>query len=96
MLRPEYTSQFERDVKRLKKKHVSLEALKEVMLLVLEDSKESQEELSRRHNAHVLKGDWSGSNECHVANAGDWLLVWKTGKGLAVFQRTGTHDELFR
>ncbi|MEG2477431.1 MAG: type II toxin-antitoxin system YafQ family toxin [Gordonibacter sp.] len=44
----------------------------------------------------MLKGAWSGSNECPVANAGNWHLVWKTGNGLAVFQRTGSHDELFR
>lgn len=45
---------------------------------------------------HALKGNWSGSNECHVANAGNWLVIWRTGNGLAVFQRTGSHDELFR
>ena len=41
---------------------------------------------------HDLKGDWSGSQGCHVANAGDWLVVWREGNGLAVFQRTGSHD----
>lgn len=45
---------------------------------------------------HALKGAWAGSSECHVANAGDWLVIWKTGNGLAVIQRTGTHDELFK
>ena len=45
---------------------------------------------------HTLTGKWTGSNECHIANAGDWLVIWKTGNGLAAFQRTGSHDELFR
>ena len=45
---------------------------------------------------HTLSGKWSGSNECHVCNAGDWLLVWSVKGDLAVMQRTGTHDELFR
>ncbi len=45
---------------------------------------------------HDLRGDWSGSRECHVANAGDWLVIWREGSGLAVFQRTGSHNELFR
>lgn len=45
---------------------------------------------------HDLKGSWAGSRKCHVANAGDWLVIWREGEGLAVFQRTGSHDELFR
>ena len=44
---------------------------------------------------HTLKGAWRGSNECHVANAGDWLLVWRVHGGVAFLQRTGTHDEIF-
>ncbi|PST47524.1 hypothetical protein CPA40_01570 [Bifidobacterium callitrichos] len=53
------------------------------------------EELKRRHNMHTLSGEWKGSNECHVANAGDWLLIWCTTDDLAIFQRTGSHDDLF-
>ena len=45
---------------------------------------------------HALKEGWLGSNECHVANAGDWLLIWRSNESIAVFQRTGSHDELFR
>lgn len=95
MLRAEFTSQFQRDSKRLKKKHVDLAPLKEVVGLVLENTSEAHAELRRRHNMHDLKGEWSGSRECHVANAGDWLVIWREGTGLAVFQRTGSHDELF-
>lgn len=95
MLRPNYTTRFEKDVKRLKKKHVDLDSLKEVMQLILEDTPEAKAELRRRHNMHVLKGDWQGSFECHVANAGDWLLIWAIDADQAYFQRTGSHDELF-
>ena len=31
-----------------------------------------------------------------MANAGDWPVIWREGEGLAAFQRTGSHDELFR
>ena len=96
MLNAQYTSKFERDVKSLAKKHYDISLLGEVIDLVLEDTKESKEMLRQRHNMHSLKGAWSGCNECHVANAGDWLVIWKTGNGLAVFQRTGSHDDLFR
>ena len=96
MLEALYTSKYERDVKALVKKHCDIAPLGEVVDLILEDTEESRRILQRRHNMHSLKGVWSGSNECHVANAGDWLVIWKTGNGLAVFQRTGSHDELFR
>lgn len=94
-LTPEHTPAFLRDVKRLKKKHVDTSPLAEVIRLVCENTPESRSELRRRHNMHSLRGEWAGSEECHVANAGDWLCVWMTGDGLAVFERTGTHEEIF-
>jgi mRNA interferase YafQ len=95
MLRPNYTPRFKKDIKSLKKKHVDLRPLIEVMQLIIVDTPKAKTELKRRHNMHVLKGDWHGSLECHVANAGDWLLIWATNKEQAYFQRTGSHDELF-
>ena len=96
MLRVDFTTQFERDSKKLARKHVDLAPLKAVVALVAQDTPEARDELRRRHNMHDLRGDWSGSRECHVANAGDWLVIWREGDGVAVFQRTGTHNELFR
>lgn len=96
MLRADYAPAFERDIKRLRKEHRDLEPLKEVVRLVLKNDRESIEELTRRHNMHALSGKWKGSSECHVCNAGDWLLVWRVSDGVAFFQRTGTHDLLFR
>lgn len=45
---------------------------------------------------HDLKGEWAGSRERHVPNAGDWLVIWLEGNGLVVLQRVGPHDELLR
>lgn len=95
MLRPNYTPRFEKDVKKLRRKHMSLNPLREVMQLILEDSPQAQSELKRRHGMHSLKGEWHGSLECHIANTGDWLLIWATTKEEAFFQRTGSHDDLF-
>lgn len=91
----EYTPRFKRDYKAISKKR-DMEALHEVVELILNNDEASREELTRRHNAHRLFGKWAGSNECHVCNAGDWLLIWAVRDGLAVLERTGTHDELFR
>ncbi len=95
MLEVDYTLRFQRDVKRLKKKHINLDPLIELVDLVIQNTPASLEELKRHHNMHDLKGEWAGSRECHVANFGDWLVIWREDNRIAVFQRTGSHDELF-
>ena len=96
MLEVEYGSQFKRDYKRCEKKRLPLEKLHEVIRLVAENSDESLAILRQRHNMHMLLGKWKGSQECHVANNGDWLVIWSSNDKAAFFERTGTHDELFK
>ena len=96
-LEADFTPGFKRDYKRVSRaRHGNMTPLHEVFELILENSPESLAVLRQRHNMHRLRGVWSDSNECHVCNAGDWLLIWKTSDRVAAFQRTGTHDELFR
>ena len=76
-----------RDVKRLLKKHVDITALYEVIDLIVENSPASLQ---------TLKGPWKSHFECHVCNAGDWLLIWSTDEEVAYLERTGSHDELFK
>ena len=45
MLKPDYTAAFQRDIKKLKRKHTDLRPLKEVIRLVLEDTADSKEAL---------------------------------------------------
>lgn len=94
MLKPDYTAAFQRDIKKLKRRHVNMTPLKEVIRLVLEDTVQSKETLRRRHRAHILTGELSGVLECHIGNAGDWLLLWIRDDGTVVFMRTGSHAEL--
>ena len=95
-LEAQFSLGFARDIKRLKKKRVDIVCLSEVIDLIIENTPSSLETLKRRHRMHTLSGKWAGSSECHVCNAGDWLLIWRTFDGIALMQRTGTHDELFR
>ena len=95
-LRPDFAPKFHRDYKRLVKRGIDTAPLHEVVSLILENTLAAREELVRRHNMRRLSGAWAGSNECHVCNVGDWLLVWAVRDELAIFQRTGTHREIFR
>lgn len=96
MLLIEPSKAFARDVKRLKSRHVDPAPLFEAVELIRLDTAESRAELRRHHKMHVLSGKWAGANECHVCNAGDWLLIWTVANGTAFLARTGTHDELLR
>lgn len=95
-LQAQFSPSFRRDLKRLDKKHIDDAPLAEVIDLIIENSPNSIAELKRHHRMHTLNGSWSGSNECHVCNAGDWLLVWRTTSDIALMQRTGTHNDIFR
>ena len=95
MLQIEYTKAFQRDIKRLKRKHADFSDLKELIRLVAEDTDTAKETLRRRHPvACVRGGDWDGVIECHVGNAGNWLAIWIKEDGTAWFLRTGTHAEI--
>lgn len=91
-----FVPSFSRDLKRIRRRGLKERDLIAVIDLIIENTPESRAKLKRRHRMHSLKGKWKGSSECHVANAGDWLIVWREDNGVAFLQRTGTHDEIFR
>ena len=89
MLTPVYTRQFERDLKRIKKRDKKIEKLKIVLRSLIEG-----EELDFIHQDHKLIGNWLGRRECHIES--DWLLIYKLEENRIIFERTGSHSDLFR
>lgn len=95
-LTADYSKAFRRDLKKkARRRGWNLSELEKVIGLVVENTPDTLEELRRRHNMHTLSGNWEGRKECHVANAGDWLVIWSSNDKVAFFERTGSHDELF-
>jgi mRNA interferase YafQ len=82
------TSQFRKDIKRLKKRGKDLDKLKEVILRLFEGRP-----LDARHRDHPLTGPWQGSRDCHVEP--DWLLIYRIDDSALYLERTGTHSDLF-
>lgn len=96
-LTAEFSAAFSRDLKKkAHRRNWDLVELQSLIDLVLENSPESMEILRRRHNMHRLSGSWAGGSECHAANSGDWLVIWSSNDSVVFFERTGSHDELFR
>jgi mRNA interferase YafQ len=89
MLTPVYSRQFEKDIKRMKKRHKNIEKLKIILRSIIEE-----EALDPIHRDHKLIGNWLRRRECHVES--DWLLVYKIEDDRVIFERTGSHSDLFR
>lgn len=88
MLTPIYTKQFERDTKRVNKRRKNLEKLKIIIRSI-----DMEEALDAIHRDHKLIGNWKGRRECHIES--DWLLIYMIESDRVVFERTGTHSDLF-
>lgn len=92
----DYTKAFAKDWERLSRSgRYDLNRLKQAMLLLIANDAP----LGPEWFDHPLKGDWSGTRECHIG--GDFLLIYefddKAGKsGTIVFVRAGTHAGLFK
>lgn len=88
MLKPEYTNKFKKDLKVIQKRNYDIELLKNIINeLCLENL------LPQKNKDHNLSGTWNGCRECHIQP--DWLLIYEVGNGIIVFERTGTHSDLF-
>ena len=58
---PVYTRQFERDLKRIRKRGKNLDKLKIIVRTLL-----VEEVLDPIHRDHKLIGNWQGRRECHI------------------------------
>lgn len=96
-----YTSQYKRDIKRARRRHLPEEQLDEVIKLLADD-----QPLPPERRDHALSGEFRGARECHIHP--DWLLIYskeniRTAGEEGVVEelhilkllRTGTHSDLF-
>ena len=88
MLKFKTTHQFERDFIRVLKRGKNKEKIVALMQKLI-----SHESLEQRHKDHNLTGNYIGRRECHIEP--DWLLIYKKGNQEIIFERTGTHSDLF-
>lgn len=89
MLIPIRTTQFKRDIKLAEKRGKSMSKIKDIMTRLIKE-----EMLDPRHKNHKLGGNYRGHWECHIEP--DWLLVYRLTDSEIIFERTGTHSDLFK
>jgi mRNA interferase YafQ len=88
MLNPVYTNAFKKDVKLAKKRNLDMTALRFVMTEIAQEKS-----LAARYRNHKLTGNWKEHWECHISP--DWLLIYKLIGEDVIFERTGSHADLF-
>lgn len=89
MLTAIYTKSFEKDIKLAIRRGKNFEKLKKLIALLV-----NKEPLPIKHRDHSLIGNFVGRRECHIEP--DWLLIYKIDDESIIFERTGTHSDLFR
>ena len=88
MLIPVYSKQFSKDIKRIQKRGKSQNKLKVVIQKLV-----NGEQLNPVYKDHKLIGKYKGRRECHLEP--NWLLIYKIKEDEIIFERTGTHSDLF-
>jgi mRNA interferase YafQ len=83
------TAQFEKDVKRAKKRIYDMGKLADAIRLLGQGDLED-----RQYQDQPLKGKYEGLRECHLSP--DWLLIYHSSLDQVLLVRTGTYANLFR
>jgi mRNA interferase YafQ len=89
LLNVNYRNVFRKDVKRAKRRGKDLRKLKHVTEIII-----SNKLLPRECQNHLLIGNYSKHYKCHIEP--DWLLIYKIEATTVIFERTGSHSDLFK
>ncbi|MCF6226442.1 MAG: type II toxin-antitoxin system YafQ family toxin [Xanthomonadales bacterium] len=84
----EYSGQFKRDIKRIKKRGKNMDKIKPPMQFLIENR-----DLPAVFLDHPLHGSWKGCRDLHIEP--DWILIYRLVKNIVRFERTGSHSDLF-
>lgn len=85
---PSYTNRFKKDLKLMVKRGHDPERIKRVIRDLVEEKV-----LAPKYRDHVLTGNFESRWECHIEP--DWLLIYRLDESRIIFERTGTHSDLF-
>jgi len=89
MRTPIYTNRFEKDLKLMMKRGCDPNRIKPVLRQLIDEIS-----LEPKHRDHLLIGNFKDRRECHIEP--DWLLIYRLQGSTIIFERTGTHADLFK
>lgn len=88
MLKISYRNQFKKELKQQEKRGKDMKKFLEVA-----EKLAHERPLDSKYRNHKLTGNFKGRWECHIEP--DWLLVYLKNSEEIIFERTGTHSDLF-
>jgi mRNA interferase YafQ len=80
---------YEKDLKRLEKKHYEIDKIETPVEFLLKG-----EALPAKYKDHALSGNLQGKRELHIEL--NWLLMYKSTDAEIILIRTGSHDDLYK
>ena len=86
---PVYTTRFKKDLKRMQARGGDVLNIKAVMQDLMEEKL-----LALKYRDHFLIGNFKDRRECRIEP--DWLLIYRLDGDMIIFERTGTHADLFK
>jgi mRNA interferase YafQ len=89
MRTPVYTNRFEKDLKLMIKRGYDPASIRAVVRKLVDEIP-----LESKHRDHLLVGNFKDRRECHIEP--DWLLIYRLDGNMIIFERTGTHADLFK
>ncbi len=84
------TKQFDKALKRCKKRGYPMEEIKTAIKLLVENGS-----LPPKYRPHILHGNHEGEWEAHIES--DWLMTWEQNDEelTLLMLSTGTHSDMF-
>jgi mRNA interferase YafQ len=89
MRTPVYTNRFEKDLKLMIKRGYDPASIRAVVRKLVDEIP-----LESKHRDHLLVGNFKDRRERHIEP--DWLLIYRLDGSMIIFERTGTHADLFK
>jgi len=89
MLEPIYTNKFRKEYVLALKRGIKAKEIDSVISALVKEEK-----LADKFRDHALVGNYQGYRECHIKN--DYLLVYRYEHGKIIFEKLGTHSDLFK
>jgi mRNA interferase YafQ len=89
MLKISYRGQFKKELKQQEKRGKDIKKFLEIA-----EKLAHKKPLDAKYRNHRLVGNFKDRWECHIEP--DWLLIYLKTNEEIIFERTGTHSDLFR
>lgn len=89
MLEIIYRKKFEKELEMQKRRGKDLQKFVEIARKLV-----NEEKLDLKYRNHKLVGNFNGRWECHIEP--DWLIIYTKNEKEIIFERTGSHADLFK